>query len=469
MTLLADVVATSRRVADTPSRNAKIAELAALLRTLAPAEIGIGAAYLSGEPRQGRSGIGYGLLRDARPDVVVGAPSLTIAEVDAALERLSGTTGAGSRSERTRILSALLGRATTEERDFLGRLMLGELRQGALESLMIDAVAAASSLPASSVRQAAMVAGGIAAVAHAALTEGAGALRRFALELMQPIAPMLAQPANDVAEALGMLGSAAFEWKLDGARVQVHKAGAQVRIFTRNRNDVTASAPEIVDALRSDDAPVRAHARRVGHAGVAAAVGIFLRLPAAWRRRADRSPAVGALRHPVARAACPPLDATHRDGRNGCRAGFLRRCAAARTRRRDGEVAERALRGGSARGVLAQDQACAHPGPGRARRGVGSWPAQRMAVEPASGRPRRSRGRVRDARQDIQGHDRRNARLADRSDAGARDLSRRMDCPRAAGTRRRNRVQRPAGQSALSRGTGVALRSREALPYGQIG
>src|SRR6266403_1386510 len=193
MTLLADVVATSRRVADTPSRNAKIAELAALVRPLAPAEIGIGAAYLSGEPRQGRSGIGYGLLRDARPDVVVGAPSLTIAEVDAALERLSGTTGAGSRSERTRILSALLGRATTEERDFLGGLM-------------------------------------------------------------QPIAPMLAQPANDVAEALGMLGSAAFEWKLDGARVQVHKAADQVRIFTRNRNDVTASAPEIVDALRSVEA-----------------------------------------------------------------------------------------------------------------------------------------------------------------------------------------------------------------------
>src|SRR6267378_7970557 len=255
MTLLADVVATSRRVADTPSRNAKIAELAALLRTLAPAQIGIGVAYLSGELRQGRSGIGYGLLRDARPDVVVGAPSLTIAEVDAALERLSGTTGAGSRSERTRILSVLLGRATTEERDFLGRLMLGELRQGALESLMIDAVAAASSLPAASVRQAAMVAGGIAAVAHAALTEGAGALRRFALELMQPIAPMLAQPANDVAEALDMLGSAAFEWKLDGARVQVHKAGDQVRIFTRNRNDVTASAPEIVEALRSVETP----------------------------------------------------------------------------------------------------------------------------------------------------------------------------------------------------------------------
>jgi DNA ligase-1 len=255
MTLLADVVGTSRRVADTPSRNAKVAELAACLRRLAPAEIEIGVAYLSGEPRQGRSGVGYGLLRDARVDAIVEAPSLTIAEVDAALERLSGTTGAGSKSERTRILSGLLERATPEERDFLRRLMLGELRQGALESLMVDAVAAAASLPASSVRLAAMLAGGIAAVAHAALNEGAQGLRRFALELMQPVAPMLAQPANDVAEALGTLGTAAFEWKLDGARVQVHKTGGEVRIFTRNRNDVTASAPEIVEALRSVEAP----------------------------------------------------------------------------------------------------------------------------------------------------------------------------------------------------------------------
>src|SRR5256885_13565052 len=174
MTLLADVVATSRRVADTPSRNAKIAELAALLRTLAPAEIGIGVAYLSGEPRQGRSGIGYGLLRDARPDLVVGAPSLTIAEVDAALERLSGTTGAGSRSERTRILSALLGRATTEERDFLGRLMLGELRQGAPEALMIGAVAAASALPASPVGAAALGPRGLPPLPRAPFPGGPG-------------------------------------------------------------------------------------------------------------------------------------------------------------------------------------------------------------------------------------------------------------------------------------------------------
>jgi DNA ligase-1 len=260
--LFADLVGTSRRVADTPSRNAKIAELADCLRRLAPEDVEIAVAYLSGEPRQGRSGVGYGLLRDARADGAdaradgaAAAPPLTIAEVDAALQRLSETTGAGSRSGRTRILSELLGRATAEERDFLSRLLVGELRQGALESLMTDAVAAASSLPAASVRQAAMVADGIAAVAKAAMTEGEAGLRRFGLALMQPFAPMLAQPANDVAEALAAFGTAAFEWKIDGARVQVHKAGAEVRIFTRNRNDVTASAPEIADAVRPVPVP----------------------------------------------------------------------------------------------------------------------------------------------------------------------------------------------------------------------
>ena len=252
MTLLADLVETSRRVADTPSRNAKIAELAACLRRLAPAEIEIGVAFLSGEPRQGRSGIGYGLLRDAQAGAqAAGDASLTIGAVDADLERIAARRGPGSRGERTRLLSELLGRATAAERDFLSRLLLGELRQGALESLMVDAVAAASALPPSAVRQAAMVADRIGAVAFAALTQGAPGLQRFAPTLMQPLAPMLAQPAVDVSEALEALGTAAFEWKLDGARVQVHKAGDEVRIFTRNRNDVTDSVPEIVEALRA--------------------------------------------------------------------------------------------------------------------------------------------------------------------------------------------------------------------------
>src|SRR5262245_32834893 len=158
MTLFADLVDTSRRVAGTSSRNAKVAELAAFLKRLEPAEIAIAVAYLSGETRQGRSGIGYALLRDARPDASPATPSLAIAGVDETFERIAATIGAGSKGERTRVLAALLARATRDERDFLERLVVGELRQGALESLMIDAVASAASLAARSVRQAAMVA-----------------------------------------------------------------------------------------------------------------------------------------------------------------------------------------------------------------------------------------------------------------------------------------------------------------------
>jgi DNA ligase-1 len=255
MTLLAELVDTSRQVAETSSRNAKTALLADCLRRLAPTEIEAAVAYLSGETRQGKTGIGYALLRDANPATSADVPALTIGDVDAALARIASISGAGSKGERTSVVASLLARATDSERDFLARLLQGELRQGALESLMIDAVAAAASLSASSVRQAAMVAHGIVPVALAALTEGASGLRKFALELMHPMAPMLAQPAADVAAALEALGTAAFEWKLDGARVQVHKSGDDVRIFTRSRNDVTASAPEIVEAVRSSDVP----------------------------------------------------------------------------------------------------------------------------------------------------------------------------------------------------------------------
>ena len=255
MTLLAELVETSRRVAETASRNAKTALLAESLRKLAPTEIETAVAYLSGETRQGRSGIGYALLRDAQSATAAAAPSLDICEVDATLGRMAAISGAGSKGQRTSLLASLFARATLDERDFLMRLLLGELRQGALESLMIDAVAAAGSLPASSVRQAAMVAHGIVPVALAVLTEGASGLARFSLALMQPMSPMLAQPAADVAAALEALGTAAFEWKLDGARVQVHRSGNDVRIFTRNRNDVTASAPEIVEAVRESAIP----------------------------------------------------------------------------------------------------------------------------------------------------------------------------------------------------------------------
>jgi DNA ligase-1 len=176
-------------------------------------------------------------------------------EIDTALERIAGTTGPGSVSERKRLLAQLLGRATAPEQEFLVRMLFGELRQGALEGLMLEAVAQASGIDAARVRKAAMVAGGLAPVARAALVDGAKGLNRFSLRLFQPVLPMLAQPAEDVDDALRQLGEAALEWKLDGARVQVHKSADDVRVFTRGLNDVTQAVPEIVEVVRA--APAR--------------------------------------------------------------------------------------------------------------------------------------------------------------------------------------------------------------------
>jgi ATP-dependent DNA ligase I len=251
MTRLADLVATSQRVAGTSGRLAKVTALAELLHRLAPDEIEIAVAYLSGETRQGKLGLGYAALRDARGGGDPHGEPLTLAEADAALERLRATSGKGSAAARAEQLGALFARANAEERDFLARLIVGELRQGALEGVMLDAIARAASLPAPDVRRAAMYAGGLAAVAKAALTEGAPGLARFSIRLLHPVQPMLATPADDVAGALASLGTAALEWKLDGARVQVHKAGDEVRVFTRSLNDVTAAVPEVVEAVRT--------------------------------------------------------------------------------------------------------------------------------------------------------------------------------------------------------------------------
>ena len=249
-TLLADLVDTSQRVGERAGRLDKIARMAELLRRLAPDEIDIGVSYLSGVIRQGRSGIGWALIRDARPAANAESATLTLAETDAMLERIARATGPGSLAERTRLLSELFSRATPREQEFLARLLIGELRQGALEGSMIEAVASAAELPADAVRRAAMVAGGIAAVARTALTQGAAGLAGHAIALFQPLAPMLAQPAEDIAEALSRIPAAALEWKLDGARVQAHKRGEAVRVYSRTGNEVTAAAPEIVDALR---------------------------------------------------------------------------------------------------------------------------------------------------------------------------------------------------------------------------
>ena len=250
MTLLAEIVDTSARVGGLPGRRTKIAEIAALLRRLDPDEIGIGVAYLAGELPQGRKGIGYALIRDSQAEASAPAPTLTLREVDSTLAAIGATAGRGSVAERRRLLGSLFAAATAAEQSFLARLLVGELRQGALEGLMIEAVASSAGLPVAEVRRAAMVAGGIASVAVAALTKGDAGLSEFTIMLFQPLAPMLAQPADDIDDALARIPEASLEWKLDGARVQVHKSGDEVRIFTRTGNDVTPAAPEIVEAVR---------------------------------------------------------------------------------------------------------------------------------------------------------------------------------------------------------------------------
>src|SRR5439155_24088568 len=211
-------------------------------------------AFLSGAPRQGRIGIGYAALQAAKPGQAAGAPTLELATIDATLHRLANIAGKGSAQAKERLLRDLLTHATAQEQEFLLRLIEGELRQGALEGLVTEAVARAAGLEAEAVRRATMLAADLGRVAHAALTEGAAGLARFRVELFRPLQPMLAQAADDVRDALARLGQgeggAAFEYKLDGARIQVHKAGDEVRVFSRQLNDVTQAVPEVVEAVR---------------------------------------------------------------------------------------------------------------------------------------------------------------------------------------------------------------------------
>ena len=248
--LLVDLATLSARVAAASARTVKIGLLADTLSRLAGAEIGVGVAWLSGHLRQGRIGLGPALVRAAWKTAAAAEATLTVLEVDETFARIEETTGAGSTARRGGMLSALLSRATREEADFLARLVLGELRQGALAGLMEEAVARATGLPAVEVRRAAMLAGDLEAVARAALAEGREGLAGFRLETLRPIVPMLAQPAADLDEVFERLGGeAAWEWKLDGARVQVHRLDGEVRVFTRNLNEVTAAVPELVEAV----------------------------------------------------------------------------------------------------------------------------------------------------------------------------------------------------------------------------
>jgi DNA ligase 1 len=298
--LLSELVQASAAVAATSARNAKIERIAALLVRVEPAEVPVAVAFLSGDLLQRQIGVGYAAIggvfargaatvegvpaqeiasdeeevaaaaADAAGDAAArpAAPALTLTDVDAAFTAIGLVTGPGSQAARRRLLTGLFAGATGREREFLVRLLAGDLRQGALEGVMTDAVARAAGVPAEEVRRAHQLGGSLPEVAGAALASGPGAgpagdagtraadqalaaLRGFTLRVGRPARPMLAASAPDVAAALGRIAPAAAEWKIDGIRIQVHRAGPAVAVFTRTLDDITARVPEIVEAALS--------------------------------------------------------------------------------------------------------------------------------------------------------------------------------------------------------------------------
>src|SRR5688572_13166638 len=244
---LADV---STAVAGVRGRLEKIGKLADLLKQLSPEEIPLAVSYLSGALPQGRIGVGWSVVGDARAIAPRSEPSLELREVDETFARIAGISGAGAARARLQQLVDLFSRATEGEQDFLVRLLSGELRQGAQAGVLTEAIAKAAGVSGASVRHAAMMCGDLAAVARTVLVDGAPALERYANEIFRPVEPMLASPTESVADALAAFGEAAFELKLDGARIQVHKSGEEVRVFSRALRDVTAAVPEVVEAVR---------------------------------------------------------------------------------------------------------------------------------------------------------------------------------------------------------------------------
>jgi ATP-dependent DNA ligase I len=247
--LLAEIVETSAAVGGTAARLEKIDQLATTLKRVEPGEASIAAAYLSSRLRQRQIGVGYASMRDLPPPA--DQPTLTLTEVDAALEAIGNTTGADSQTHKRRQMVELFARATAEEQHFLVRLIIGELRQGALAGVMHEALARALNVSPKDVRRAVMLRGDLTAVAEAALRDGPAGLDQFRLHVGQPVLPMLAQSAVSIDEALGRIRPAAIDWKLDGARVQIHVLNGDVRIFTRSLDDITSRVPELVEMASS--------------------------------------------------------------------------------------------------------------------------------------------------------------------------------------------------------------------------
>ncbi|MFD7459538.1 MULTISPECIES: ATP-dependent DNA ligase [unclassified Streptomyces] len=244
--LLARLAQVSREVAATSARSRKTALLAELFREAEPDDAPVVIPYLAGRLPQGRLGVGWKVL--GRPVAPAAGPTLTVREVDARLTELGKVSGPGSQAERARLVGELMGAATEEEQRFLLGLLTGEVRQGALEAVAVEGLAEATGAPPEDVRRAVMLAGSLQTVAEALLTEGPAALDRFRLTVGRPVLPMLAHSASSVAEAVGRLGACAVEEKLDGIRVQVHRDGDTVRLYTRTLDDITDRLPEVTSA-----------------------------------------------------------------------------------------------------------------------------------------------------------------------------------------------------------------------------
>ena len=248
---LADLVAASHDVSRTPGRLEKIARVAALLRVCDPVDVALAIPFLSGALTQGKIGVGYAAIRESSGVPPAAASTLTLTDVDRAFDEAAGVRGAGSAALRSQRLRDLFGRATSDEQDFLRRLLFGELRQGALEGVLLDAVASAASIPAEQIRRAFMLAGSLTPVAVAALGEGEPALRAMDVHLFSPLQPMLAGSAGSVDEALDEFDEAGLEFKLDGARIQVHKSGTEVRVYSRSLRNVSAAVGDVIEAVRA--------------------------------------------------------------------------------------------------------------------------------------------------------------------------------------------------------------------------
>ena len=249
MTALTELATASRDLVALRGRRAKSERVALLLRSCTPADTATVARWMTGEPAASALGIGPALVDAARATPPAATPTLSVAAVMSQLQAIAALSGAGSKAHRGSHLVRLFASATADEQRFLSHLLLGELRQGALLGLMVEAVAVAFALPLHAIQRAQMLAGDIGEVAATAREQGRGGIDAIELRLFHPVQPMLAQPASDLTQAFEAMQAPILEYKLDGARVQVHKQGSEVRVFSRQGNEVTAAVPELVEQI----------------------------------------------------------------------------------------------------------------------------------------------------------------------------------------------------------------------------